>query len=377
MIIEIRGAGLTNKGAELMLLSVIQELRSRLDEDVKFVVEPHKNMPYERRVELGLYAIPRFRKYRVNWGRPFDYLPKKVRNELGLISENDLDIIIDISGFRYGDFWGARGVIAGLTSYFKRWKKRGVKVLLLPQAFGPFKGEKISKEVRKILEYADFIAARDSVSYNNLKNVKTNKPKNNLYLYPDFTPSISVTSRGEVERYNDQILIIPNTKMLIDSNYKNYLKELVIYLDDNKRNFSFLIHEGLDDYNLAKEVVEEAQREINIIWENDPLLIKRLIKNSKFIITSRYHGLINGLSQGIPSLSTSWSHKYESLMSEYEFEDGLITNLSELSNTIDIINSLERNYSEIRRKIEMKSKLHKQKVDAMWDEIVNIIKETN
>jgi polysaccharide pyruvyl transferase WcaK-like protein len=372
MIIEIRGAQLVNKGAELMLLSVIQELKKRIHGEIKFVVEPHINMPYKGRVELGLYAIPRYRKYRINWGRAFNYLPKSIHDQLGLITEEEVDVVIDISGFRYGDYWGYRNVVGGLTSYLNKWKKNGVKVLLLPQAFGPFEGKNISIEMRKIIEFADFIAARDSVSYNHLKNIITKQKNNNLFLYPDFTPSITVDS-NIYDEYSNHIFIIPNTKMNVNSNYKNYLKSLIVYFSDNGKKFSILIHEGIDDFNLAKEVVKEAQREVNIIWENDPLLVKKLIKSSKYIITSRFHGLINGLSQGIPSLSTSWSHKYETLMSEYEFESGLISDISDMSDTIKKIEFLERNYIKIRHNIESKAKIHKEKVNEMWDDIVKII----
>lgn len=161
--------------------------------------------------------------------------------------------------------------------------------------------------------------------------------------------------------------------MNVDGSYKTYLHKLATYLDNTNKQFSFLIHEGKDDYELAKEIVIESKIKVNIIWESDPLLIKCLIKSSKFIITSRYHGLINGLSQGIPSLSTSWSHKYETLLAEYEFTSGLISDLSDFSNTIEKINMIEDNYVEIKKGIEKKSVIHKNKLDDMWNKVVNII----
>jgi len=373
MIIEIRGAQLVNKGAELMLLSVMKELSNRLEGDVKFVVQPNKSMPFKKRVSMGLLAIPRYRKYGINWGRIFDLLPAYVRNELGIIKENELHAVIDVSGFRYGDYWGLLNMIGGLTSHIKRWNRKGIKVLILPQAFGPFSEFGMEFQAKKMLKHADFIAARDEQSYSYLNSIPTNFEKKKLYKYPDFTPSIKVNSINK--EYAGYIFIIPNTKMRVNENYSKYLVKIIHYLEKTNQKFAFLIHSGKGDYKIAKNAVEQSEVDVEIIWFDSPFEIKRIIKGAKVIITSRFHGLVNGLSQGVPSISTSWSHKYEMFLKDYDFEIGLIDSLEDIGPTKNSLEFILNNYDEIRAELSNRVKLQEKAIDDMWDKIVLILRD--
>jgi hypothetical protein len=66
MLIEIIGTGFTNKGAELMLHSIVQALRSNLP-IAQLVKSPHTN-DYEKRALLGLLQKIGFKKIGINFG---------------------------------------------------------------------------------------------------------------------------------------------------------------------------------------------------------------------------------------------------------------------------------------------------------------------
>ena len=54
MIIEIKGVEFNNKGAELMLLSIIAALDERVI-DYELVLSPGHLLPYLKRAKLGAY----------------------------------------------------------------------------------------------------------------------------------------------------------------------------------------------------------------------------------------------------------------------------------------------------------------------------------
>ncbi|WP_157939417.1 polysaccharide pyruvyl transferase family protein [Gracilimonas amylolytica] len=376
MFVEIRGAQTVNKGAELMLLSVIKELSLRFEHrNIIFTVEPQINFSYSKRVKYDIKATPRYHLFGINFGVFSRFLPDKIKRDFGIISQDSIDVVIDVSGFRYGDFWGKSEMVKGSTKYLKKWKNKNVKIIYLPQAFGPFQMKGTRKQAKKILKYADFVAARDKDSFSYLNELRTDVKKKKLFQYPDFTTSISVGEK--LDEYKNQILIIPNSKMIKeDGRYISYLLNLIKYLQRKDLNFSFLVHAGNTDFQIANQINEINKSNINIIWHEDPILTKQIIKSSYFLITSRFHGLINGLSQGVPSISTSWSHKYERVLEEYDFKDmGLINDLDNFDKTEERIERIISDYEKIKKHLLLKSEIHKKKVDEMWERVVAILDE--
>lgn len=370
MVVEIRGAQFVNKGAELMLLTVVQEINNRFP-DTKFAVEPQKKIPYNKRIKYQIYAIPRIRKFGINFTYLIHLIPQKLRKQLGLFIEDEVDAIIDISGFAYGDYWGIKTLKNNLTTHIKRWNNKKIKLLLLPQAFGPFEKKGMSKEFKKVIKFSDFISARDIISYKTV--LKLNDYNKNIYKFPDITLNLKPICSSQ-KKYENYILIIPNSKMLFDKYYIPYLKKLSLHLLNIDENFAFLIHEGESDFEIAKKVCSEINENIDIIYIKDALEIKSLIGRSKLVITSRFHGLVNSLSQGVPCLATSWSHKYEMLLQEYNYKDGLIGDLKNFNTTETKLTMVLENYNEIKEKIKLHVKVQETELNKMWDNIFDILK---
>src|SRR5690606_15447171 len=101
------------------------------------------------------------------------------------------------------------------------------------------------------------------------------------------------------------------------------------------------------------------------------LEVKAVIGSCKLLITSRFHGLVSGLNQQIPSLCTSWNHKYEELLNDYEVPDNILDTTDKKSYISKIDNALTKP-KEYTPKPETINQL-KNKTEKMWQEILQLI----
>lgn len=380
MNIEIRKTQFVNKGAELMLHAILQSLDSNISEK-KIVMAPRPVLnPYEKFSRLGIYPKAHMEYKGIQWGVLAKYIPKKLRELYGIVTDKELDVVLDAGGFEYTDFWPDK-ITEELARSSKKWKKQGTKVILLPQAFGPFSSRKIRKAIKVIADNVDLIFARDKISYEYLVDI-TGK-RENIRTAPDFTNLIQGEVPNSFNKLENKFCVIPNYRMLdkttnkIGSMYVLFMRNCIEYLHKNGHKPFLLIHEGTKDVELAIDIARGLQDEIEVIKENNPIYIKGIIGASNGIISSRFHGLVSGLSQGIPSYGTSWSHKYKMLFKEYNFEDGLLDinkTFGKTTNKLCKINS-ETEVLRLNARLNKKSDELKNKTEQMWSEVFEVINE--
>ena len=384
MIIELRGVEFHNKGAELMLLAILEKVRSRYPSAI-FVMEVSKITPLEKQRKLGIYAkleMQRFNRRGKSIGQLNFMTPGFLKRSGGMITENEVDVILDGSGFAFGDFWGAERAQLRLSNSIERWKKAGKKVILLPQAFGKFEDQKLQQEMQRIIRHADLIFARDRFSYSYLQEVQRNDM--NTFLKPDFTNLIT----GRVPAYFNaaalEVAIIPNNKLVQSgvfpskAAYLAFLKRTVEIVASKGKKPFFLIHEGKKDLDLAEHVNSDYGLKIPIVVEDDPLAVKGMIGLCEAVITSRFHGLVSALTQSVPCLCVGWSHKYLALMEDYDYAEGLLVDrdlegeglMQKISMILD-----EDSGQAIKKKLAANAVIQKDYANAMWDQVFDLLEE--
>ncbi|MEH6492909.1 polysaccharide pyruvyl transferase family protein [Halopseudomonas sp.] len=373
--IEIKGIGIPNKGAELMLASILEALHNS-KEEIRFVVEP--NSSYMSRSKYCLYqkASLTIKNKTYDLSKLFQVIPKKLRLKYGIIVDSEIDVILDASGFAYGDQWGYQKAEQRLANRIGAWKKRGKKVILMPQAFGPFNDSRLRSAALKILENADLVFARDKVSLRSLDEILPGK----AVLSPDFTNAITPPppNHCDLSGYYSRPCFIPNSKMVSmgesDRNsYTRLFADAINLLKEKGHSPYLLIHEGEGDIKLAQKISQLSQDTEILILES-PIDIKYIIGKSLMLVSSRFHGLVSGLSQGVPCIATGWSHKYKELMADYEMSHLSIQSKDAehfLSSVLSISESSEN--QKLREILLAHAKSEKEKTYAMWEKVKSLI----
>jgi len=330
MNILIDNVNTANKGAELMLYAVLQELERK---------QPNAT------VWLPLYGIPEGTSYiktsmnckqrKVTLAGKFlykvkgDKILRKVFNIPYSYSTDSypikgLDLILDAGGYNFTDkFKKSKSFMSILYNKYKAMKKQKTNIIFLPQAFGPFETKNGKDQVKLLEEYADHIFAREEESYNNLINAGVDR--NKISLYPDFTCLAEGVFPSEYAHLKNGIAIIPNARMLDKSTiskgeYIEVLSKIITICRSTGRVIFLLSHEGEGDNILCRQINDKLHEKVPIVKNLSALKIKGLISQCYFVFSSRFHGLVSSLNSGVPCIATSWSHKYEMLFKDYNMD---------------------------------------------------------
>lgn len=378
MLIEIKGVQFVNKGAELMLLAIVEKIH-KLWPEAEICLLPRINSPYTSRAKLGAYQKLNLRKGTIDLNKASYWLPKAFRHYLkrvwGIVTEVDVDLILDASGFSYGDQWSDTALIQAATES-KRINSKQKKYVFMPQALGPFTKVDNKKWSKVAFENACLVFARDDVSYHASKAMVDT---GNLHISPDFTNLVSPILREEYADLKGKIAIIPNSKMLSKqnenlawrANYLTMLTTLIALLLQKDKEVFLLNHEGKNDEAICHQINDTLNVSLPIVSPTDALQIKAIIGQCSFTICSRFHGCVSSLSQGIPCIATSWSHKYEQLFSEYGVSHLLIPATIEKEELIGLVNYVIDEQAEIKNLLLPNINKFREEAREMWDKIYN------
>lgn len=380
MIIEIKGVQFVNKGAELMLCAIVQKITCFWPE-AQIVLAPNENSSYLERANYSAWQKLSIRKYPFDFNRIAKYLPVKVRQWLkkwGIVTEADIDVVLDASGFAYGDQWNPV-LLQHALAEAKRMHDAGKKYIFLPQAFGPFTREKSKKLVKEQMKFASLVCAREETSFSHILDLmgKTD----NLKTFPDFTNALVGELPDYYQAENFQVCLIPNHNMISDKNPNSAWKHSYIdlfcatanYVQSKGLSVYILNHEGKEDMQICHQINAQLEQPLPIISETDPIKVKGLIGGADMIVCSRFHGCVSALSQNTPCLGTSWSHKYEQLFSEYGVSECLLSAEFKDNELFELVDSCLTKQSDISKALATQSEHYKNVTETMWAEVKKVV----
>jgi colanic acid/amylovoran biosynthesis protein len=326
---------------------------------------------------LGLHPKASLNRGGVEWGSLANMIPERLRRRYGLVLDREVDVVIDAAGFAYSDQWG-RAPLEELARSTRRWRRRGTKVILLPQAFGPFTDVETQKLILGAVNNADLVLPRDSISYRYLTDVTGQRDY--IQQYPDFTNLIEGVAPEGFNPGNLGVALVPNVRMTdmtgdtSADRYVEFMTTCAKHLLSLKASPYLLVHEGAGDERLAQEIAA-ASGGIPVVKEEDPLKLKGLLGASRAVVASRYHALISALSQGVPAVATGWSHKYTELFKDYEFPEGVLSlddDAGHVNAMLDRLVDTEASRNLSVRLLESSERL-KDLSETMWSAVESVI----
>ena len=373
--ILIENSGFTNRGDQLMIQAVVEQInrywphaqillkKNAFLQNPSYCME-HKIFP----LDLSKSRIKRSWLYK----RAVNFLLR----EEWMVTPEDVDIIFDCRGYHMADWRIDKEYLDYLKYFYGRFTKKERRYIMLPQAFGPFNNKYSQEAMLMLHSIADCIYAREDVSYAYLRELLPESRK--IAKAPDFTcltePYLNQRILLSPKSY---VLIIPNIKMVEqhsgkDSNqYVDFLTMVAKHLQMKGENVYLLNHEGSDDETLLKQVNYNLGNTMPILTDLSGIDIKAIIKDAKLVISGRFHGVVSGLTQGVPTLCTGWSHKYAELLKEHECSDNflLVEDINESISKIDAALNTPLNFSSKKGCND----IIKEHVNKMWEEIFNKI----
>lgn len=382
MRIVLSGIETNNKGAELMLYAILQEIERRFPQAEVYVPlfaikqgleYLHTNVnvkdkPFAKfkRCMAKLHVSGFLRRLHLNYFWLLDAWPV-----------NNVDYFIDASGFTFSDQWYFSEVTIQLWEYqLSRYKQQGTKIIFLPQAFGPIDLSNTKRVLALLDRYADVLMPRENTSKTYLLSTCINVDR--IRKFTDFTSLVNGCFPQKYVNLRGGVCIIPNLRMIDKGiitfqDYVNLLVNIANHASNIGRPVYMLNHEGKGDADLCYKCRKKITSQIEVVTGLNALEIKGLIASSYLCISSRFHGVASALNSLVPCLSTSWSHKYVELYSDYGLSDCILNVL----NVDDCISKIEEYLSpkvnEHTRKILEKSvpKI-KHETEEMWKCVWNL-----
>jgi len=363
---------LSNKGQELMLHAVRQHFA---DQGAEHVYSSDTWFgPYETRARLGLRQLLWPPSLRLS-GSLGHLVLSRYGKAFGIVTERDVDAVVDFAGFAYTDLWGGRATSVA-AERIRRWRRQGKPVVLLPQALGPYTRSSSREAVKRIIEAATLVFARDETSYRHVVEI-AGEPEN-LRIAPDFTNLVNGRPQATFGPSRRFACIVPNLRMLTQTServreaYVPFLRTALEELLRRDIEPVVVIHEVRNDVPLLDPLLAGMPTDrVEVVVEPDPVAVKGILGAARLVIGSRYHALISALSQATPAIGTSWSHKYEALYREYDVAELLLKVEPEgarLAAQIDRLDD-DRERRDLVERLAASAAHLKERSAAMWVEV--------
>ncbi|EJQ97573.1 polysaccharide pyruvyl transferase family protein [Bacillus cereus] len=355
--------GSLNRGCEAIVRSSTNIIKERLKETKVYLVSgrPETDQIITKLDDIYDGSSCNIKKYSYDWF--LSSLQVKFFNDesyaLGKIYNNiikhikNVDICLSIGGDNY-----CYGEQPGWYEIDRRVKAQGKKLVLWGCSIGE---EDMSERKFKDLELFDLILARETLTYNMLKN----KGLNNVELCADPAFTMEKEELELPEGWQEGNTVGLNFSPIVwNRNKKSQVavSDLINHiLNSTNMTIAFTPHvidDGNNDYEVLYKYYEEFKNTGRVIILPDNLnaiQYKGYIARMRFFIGARTHATIAAYSNYIPTIVLGYSVKSKGIAKDLFGEEKLVLGIEEISNSETlkaVFNEMVEEEAEIKQKLQ-------------------------
>ena len=336
--IVIIGGKFFNEGSQAMTLVALNQIKMRDDQYNFFnFTNSYQDLYNEKRKDFKLELIPwtTNEKFSV-LGRPFNYISRSsLFNNLAPKTKSILQNsqIIDLSGFALSSDIREYVWIPFLINIILA-KQFSIPYYIFPQAIGPF-DFKLKERIflypllKWYLKYPKVIFCREKDSYRSVRrftsdNIKLSHDVVLLHKFSDISNIVS--SNFELKEVNikqNSVGVVPNARVLARTNrgYIDSMYHLIIQTLLKSKKKVYILYNSYEDLTYCKSLKKRFQdnTDVEVISEElNSIELENVTKQFEFVITSRYHSVIQAYKNGVPAVVIGWAPKYFDLLTQFE-----------------------------------------------------------
>lgn len=275
------------------------------------------------------------------------------------------DMVFDFSeGDSFSDIYGMHRFIT--RSVLKELAiRKNKKFILGPQTLGPFKNKMVKRWAKSIMKRSFKVYARDDMSmkYAGELGIKTEVTTDIAFMLP--------CSDNEYEIDNNYFNLGINVSALLwnggykgnndfnlELNYKEYVREIILYANKHNMHVHLIPHVLSDDYveddyAICKLIHSEYKETIIAPRFTSPMEAKKYMSKCDMFIGSRMHATVGAFSMEIPTIAVAYSRKFQGLYGslgyKYVIDATQITTQQALEKSMNWISDVDSMKEDVKK----------------------------
>jgi polysaccharide pyruvyl transferase WcaK-like protein len=285
----------------------------------------------------------------------------------------DADCVVDVAGISFVD---GRGI--PITVYNALMTAvpllLGTPTVKAAQAMGPFRKQPNRTLAKLILPHLAAICARGDGTREHLDELKLQNVHDvaDLAFTLPTAATIPLSIEGKIAHCkNEYVLVMPSSvvKGLYQKQGGNYVDAMVALIEEIRRTTGRTVvvaphslrvgkPEGrMNDGPVCSEIIARLHGDADVIGISEDLYsaeLRRLVADSRVLVTSRFHAMISGLATATPTIVLGWSHKYREVLDLFgATEYGLdAMALSDTTRVVDLVTDALNRHDELSEQIK-------------------------